>query len=64
MNLIDVLIFSAFLVLNLVSGIRGEVTTAQFGRFGKIFFISHQNHSRSKRRISNLRIVSGAYYPF
>ena len=37
MNCIDVLIFSAFLVLNLASDIRGEETTAQFGSFGKIF---------------------------
>ena len=36
MNRIVVLIFTLFLVLNIVTGVRGEETTAQFGRFGKI----------------------------
>jgi type IV secretory pathway VirJ component len=36
MNGIVVLIFTLFLALNIVTGIRSEETTAQFGRFGKI----------------------------
>jgi len=36
MNRKVVLIFTLFLVLNIVTGIRGEETTVQFGRFGKI----------------------------
>jgi type IV secretory pathway VirJ component len=36
MNRVVVIFFSAFLMLNIASAIRGEETTAQFGRFGKI----------------------------
>jgi len=36
MNRMVVLIFNVFWMLSVASGIRGEETTAQFGRFGKI----------------------------
>ena len=36
MNRMIVIFFTGFLLLNIASGIRGEETTAQFGRFGKI----------------------------
>ena len=36
MNRIVILFFTGFFMLNVASGIRGEETTAQFGRFGKI----------------------------
>ena len=36
MNRMVVFFFTVFIMLIIVSGIRGEETTAQFGRFGKI----------------------------
>jgi hypothetical protein len=36
MNRMIVFFFTGFFMLNVASGIRGEETTAQFGRFGKV----------------------------
>lgn len=36
MNRMVAFFFAVFFVLNIASGIRGEDTMAQFGRFGKI----------------------------
>jgi type IV secretory pathway VirJ component len=44
MNRMVVFFFTVFFVLNIASGIQGEETTAQFGRFGKVFLYQASAH--------------------